>query len=137
MGWKPSETKAINLSISLRRTPVSHRRHLYYFFFFFFFFLIFWPCLAACRILLPRPGMEPTPPAVEGRSLNHWTTREVPRHLYFFPCVCLAFISHATGILITTVLTKANTHISGQLGAASSIICGYSSDEGLWTSTFF
>ena len=24
------------------------------------------------------PGIEPVPPAVEARSLNHWTAREVP-----------------------------------------------------------
>ena len=24
-------------------------------------------------------GMEPVPPALEARSLNHWTTREVPK----------------------------------------------------------
>ena len=28
--------------------------------------------------LVPRPGIEPTPRAVEAWSLNHWTTREVP-----------------------------------------------------------
>ena len=28
------------------------------------------------RILVPLPGMEPVPPAVEPRSPNHWTTRE-------------------------------------------------------------
>ena len=27
---------------------------------------------------LPQPEMEPTPPAVEAQSLNHWTTEEVP-----------------------------------------------------------
>ena len=31
----------------------------------------------ACEILVPQPGMEPTPPAVEARSLNNWTAREV------------------------------------------------------------
>ena len=40
---------------------------------FFFFFLI---SCAACRILVPEPGFEPTPFAVEVKSLNHWTTRE-------------------------------------------------------------
>ena len=30
------------------------------------------------RILVPQPGMEPLPPAVETRNLNHWTAREVP-----------------------------------------------------------
>ena len=31
-----------------------------------------------CGILIPRPGVEPIPPAVQGQSFNHWTTREVP-----------------------------------------------------------
>ena len=32
---------------------------------------------AACGILVPRPGIEPMPHALEDQSLNHWTTREV------------------------------------------------------------
>nr|XP_030689033.1 solute carrier family 22 member 18 isoform X19 [Globicephala melas] len=36
------------------------------------------PCCAACGILVPQPGIEPVPPAVEARSLNHRTAREVP-----------------------------------------------------------
>ena len=31
-----------------------------------------------CRILDPRPGIEPLSPAVEVQTLNHWTAREVP-----------------------------------------------------------
>ena len=31
----------------------------------------------ACGILVPQPGIESMPPAVEAQSLNHWTTREV------------------------------------------------------------
>ena len=30
----------------------------------------------AYGILVPQPGIEPTPPALEAQSLNHWT-REV------------------------------------------------------------
>ena len=41
---------------------------------FFFFFL---PHHAVCRILVPWPGIKPAPPAVEARSLNHWTAMEV------------------------------------------------------------
>ena len=41
--------------------------------FFFFFF-----GHAACRILFPRSGIKPAPPAVAARSFfNHWTTRKV------------------------------------------------------------
>ena len=37
----------------------------------------------ACGILVPRPGMEPMPPALEAQGFNHWTAREVPRALTF------------------------------------------------------
>ena len=33
------------------------------------------------KILVPRPGIEPMPPALEARSHNPWATREVPRML--------------------------------------------------------
>ena len=33
---------------------------------------------AACGILVPQPGVEPVPLAVETQSPKHWTTREVP-----------------------------------------------------------
>jgi len=47
-------------------------------FFFFnkvksFFFLTLWPHCEACGILVPQPGVEPVPPAVEEWSLNCWT----------------------------------------------------------------
>ena len=42
---------------------------------------IFWPYPTACGTLIPQPGIEPVPPALEGGvSLNHWTAREVPVH---------------------------------------------------------
>ena len=37
-----------------------------------------WPRRAACGILVPRPGIEPVPPALGAWSLNHWAAREVP-----------------------------------------------------------
>ena len=43
---------------------------------------LFWPRHAACGIFVPRPGIKPVPPALEVRSLNHWTSREVPRTLF-------------------------------------------------------
>ena len=42
-----------------------------------FYFLFFLPHHSACGILVPRPGIEPTPLAVEAWSLNQWTAREV------------------------------------------------------------
>ena len=37
--------------------------------------------------LISPPGVEPMSPALEVRSLNHWTTREVPIFLFelYFP----------------------------------------------------
>ena len=39
---------------------------------------IYWPHSMVCGILVPRPGMEPMPPAGEAQSLNYLTTRNVP-----------------------------------------------------------
>ena len=62
----------------------------------------FWPCYAACRILVPRAGIEPVPHAVEAWSLKHLTTREVPGE-----CLCIRELSKtilklAGGILLLT-----------------------------------
>ena len=40
--------------------------------------MIFFGRASACGILVPQSGIELIPPAVEARSLNHWSTREVP-----------------------------------------------------------
>ena len=45
--------------------------------------LFSWPHCAACGILVPRPGIEPGPPAVKAPRPNHWTSREVPETIYF------------------------------------------------------
>ena len=50
-----------------------------YFLHLIFFFL---PSNAARRILVPWPGIKPVPFTVEAGSVNHWTTREVPRHKF-------------------------------------------------------
>ena len=49
--------------------------------------------LGTCGILVPRPGMEPAPLAVEARSFNHWAAREILSQRVFhnlvthLPCV--------------------------------------------------
>ena len=53
------------------------------------FFSNFWPCHVVCRILVPQPGIEPMPPTVEARSLNHWAAREVPGAFLYCPCLYL------------------------------------------------
>ena len=37
----------------------------------------------ACGILVPQPGIEPTPLALEVQSLNHAMTRDTPEVLVF------------------------------------------------------
>jgi len=38
---------------------------------------------ATCEILVPQPGIEPVPPTMEARILNHWTTaKSLINHFY-------------------------------------------------------
>ena len=39
--------------------------------------------LCSMLILVSWPGIEPTPPALKIWSLNHWTSREFPKPLFF------------------------------------------------------
>ena len=45
-------------------------------YYFFFFFLV--SVGRASWHVRSKPGIEPTPLAVEAQNLNHWTAREVP-----------------------------------------------------------
>ena len=42
------------------------------------FIFHFLAACTACRILVPRPGVEPSLPVAEGWDLNHWTVRKSP-----------------------------------------------------------
>ena len=53
----------------------------------FLFTYLFWPHCAACGILVPQPGIEPVPPAVEGWSPNLWTAREFSLKPFLIPSV--------------------------------------------------
>ena len=48
------------------------------------FYLFIWLHHVACGILVPRPGIEPTPSALEAWSLNHWKSA-----LFLFRCILL------------------------------------------------
>ena len=53
---------------------------------FFFFFFNFLGCAARhVGSLVPQPGIEPMPLALEARSLNHWTAREIRKALTTAP----------------------------------------------------
>ena len=45
----------------------------------FFFFFFFWPCCVAYEMLVPRPGIEPRPPAVRVQSPYYQTDSEFPK----------------------------------------------------------
>ena len=60
----------------LSLSPSTTALQLILFYCVFFFYLL--ACFSACGILVPLPGIEPSPPAVEAWSLNHWAIREVP-----------------------------------------------------------
>ena len=40
------------------------------------------PLSCAMWGLVPRPGIEPAPPALEAQSLSHWTTGEIPNLIF-------------------------------------------------------
>ena len=62
----------------------------------------------ACEILVPPPGIESVPPAVEARSLNHWTTREIPRN----ELILIAVYVHTISSLLHCELTEGRGHVS-------------------------
>ena len=67
--------------------------------------IFFWPRCAACGILVPQPGIKPTPPAVEARSLNHWTAREVPGiSSLMCPLLSSHYCSHLSGCSLHCLL---------------------------------
>ena len=58
-------------------------------------------------ILVPQPGMEPTPPALDVWSLNHWTVKEVPSL-----CVFEMLKSHTLiNLIYFRVESKTNPHV--------------------------
>lgn len=48
-----------------------------------FCFVLFWLCHTACGTLVSWPGIEPTPPALKVRGLNHWTVRKFHNHSFW------------------------------------------------------
>ena len=67
-------------------------------FFFFFFF-----SHKAYGILVPRPGTEVVPPALEAQSLNHWTTGEVPCGQFLFVFIAALPTSFTRGVALSGV----------------------------------
>ena len=71
------QTHSSKLGFRLLTHWLIFEMHMSSIFFFFFFFL---PHHTVFGILVPRPRTKPIP-AVEVRSLNHWTAKEGPAHV--------------------------------------------------------
>ena len=100
------------------------------FLFLFIYLYIYWLCHTSCRILVPRPGIEPAPPAVEAWSLNHWTAREFPK---FYTCILLnqrhllhflAFVSFNHLETQRMVSEKAKRHMLSSVGVCTFLCLG-------------
>ena len=80
---------------SLKHTHTHTHTHIYLFIF----------GHAASEILVPQPGMENVPLALEVQSLNHWTAKEVPWNSYFEGLnLLLSDILHLAAFLYTAFL---------------------------------
>ena len=78
---------------------------------FLFYFILFFFGSTACGILVPQPGIKAMPLAVEARSPNHWTAREVPLVSFFFILDVLKFHSLCVCVCVCEMNVHACTHI--------------------------
>ena len=106
----------------------------------------FRPTCAACGISAPQAGVELPLPAVEARSLNNWTPREVPQNLPLSPAKTRESVdmtptpatSHAVGL--PTLVDTAGVPTSGcdghpTFGVMASPLVGYHVCDNSWTHT--
>ena len=87
---------------------VVFRDYIHFMLFFFFFF--FWLRHKAWWILVPWAGIKPTPLHWK-RSLNHWTTREVPR-VFFSTSMITSQLPLLVPPLLSDFLTR--KHLKAQ-----------------------
>ena len=79
----------------------------------FILFYIFWlHHAAACGILAQWPAIEPSLPALEAQSLNHWTAREVPPLQVSVASLCLWSPSYRWRLLWPSPWTSDTSHQS-------------------------
>ena len=63
-----------------------------------------------------EPGMETVPPTVEACSLNHWTTREVPKYRFFLGPHCQSILKETSpGCSLEGMMLKLKLQYSGHL----------------------
>ena len=69
----------------------------------FFFNFLATPCMCHGGSCFPDQGSN-TPPAMEARNLNHWTTREVPSVLILIIGFCLCSRDYFSKIVVFSFL---------------------------------
>ena len=96
LAWKINSMDRGAWQVSVHGVAKSHnwatirKRGSSFFFYLFLVVFFFWPHHDASRILVPQQGIGPKPPAVQSKSLNHWSTREIPR-LFLLTIVFLQY----------------------------------------------
>ena len=98
----------------------------------FFFFSIekiekFWPHPTARGTLVSQPRMDPVPPALEGRGLNHWTARKVPdffliENIFDLLC-CVKVYSKMIQLYIIYIISHILSHYGLLHGIEYSSLC--------------
>ena len=98
--WTSSTLWPVSYEVSVSRVSQT--------FFLLLFSLSFWP--RSMWDTNSSTGIQPTPPALEAQSLNHWTTREVPKRftLYIVTTCFQIFLSPQTWHFIDQTHFKKN-----------------------------
>ena len=82
MGCSPQGLQKSRTRLNLNNNKRPQRLYAFFFIIIIFKFLfIYWLCLAAYGILVPRPGIKSVAPVVEAQSLSHWSARKSQNHV--------------------------------------------------------
>lgn len=88
---------------------------LFFLFYLFIYLFVFCPHLKACGIFVPGPGTKHAYPALEAWSLNHRTTRKVPKIAL---SKCLSFNKS-----LPSCKLYSNHHVDGDISTTSVTAC--------------
>ena len=89
--------------------------------------------VAACMWdLVPRPGIEPVPPALGAQSPNHWTAREVPVNILKKIYLLQAWLPC---LLYQSVLRVCRTPDTGVLVSSEEVMVPFTGK--LWADVFY
>ena len=97
--------KNINLSKIKKNANMNKQRYLRCFLTFYILFLtilfFFLPCYVERGILVPLPGIKPSPPALEVQSPSHWTTRK--SLVLYFDVIFVMYLNLPFGLMFINI----------------------------------